>query len=166
MPFEDDRLRIQREKDGTYTAQLPGVWIGRGFPNELEAMEAAEAVVTDRKGSGTLSQRGQFARFQDQYEELLRRQDELKGKMEALAAEMEALAAEMKGGIPDAQAVIDAGYDAIEAFDFDNRYTRKHGRPTLVFVTPWDKDRNGTVEQGEFEFCYGWGRYNMPESEG
>ena len=159
MPFKDDRLRIQREKDGTYSAQLPGVWVGRGFVNELEAMAAAEKAIEDRKGSGTLSQRGQFAHFQDQYTELLRRQEELRVKMSALAEQM-------KGGIPDSQAVIDAGYDAIEAFDFDNRFTRKHGRPTLVFVTPWDRDRDGHVEFGEFEFCYGWGRYNMPESEG
>lgn len=154
MPFEDDRLRMQREGNGKYTVQLPGVWVGRGFSNEQEAMHRAEGILNGLKRSGTPTQRAQQEALKNEMEDLLVRQN-------VLAKQIVALEAAMEDGISDAQAVIDAGYDAIEAFEFDNRHTRKHGKPNLVFVTPWDKDRDGEVEFGEFEFCYGWGRYNI-----
>jgi len=159
MPFEDDRLRMQREKDGTYTVQLPGIWVEREYGSPQTAMKVAEAHLNSRESSDNQLRKAKLAGMQKERRDLLALLDTVNDKILEAQHKMESYAS-------DSEALIDAGFDAIEAFDFDNRFTKKYGKPTLVFVTPWDTDRDGVVEHGEFEICYGWGRYNMPESEG
>jgi len=159
MPFEKDRFRMQREEDGTYTAQLPCIWTRGGYVMPVTGMDATKAKLDGISESSRLTLSVELDSLEQEKADVL----EL---LKTIADRIQVCHEKLDSDDSDIDELIDAGYDAIEAFDFDNRYTKKHGQPTLVFVTPWDKDRDGKVEFGEFEICYGWGRYNMPESEG
>lgn len=158
MPFKDDRLRMQREQDGTYSVQLPGIWVEHNYPTASAAMFAAECVLTKGLKTHCEAQSEELKVLQKQRSDIEASLSTVKSKIAKLELEIESRAPGK-----DIIAVIDGGYDAVQHYDLDNRYTRKYGPPINVFVTPWDKDRDGLVELGEFVVCYGWSRFHMPD---
>lgn len=154
MPFEDDRLRMQRQEDGTFSAQLPGKWVGHGYSTASKAMNDVDTEIT----------RGDNGEQIRKFAELNRELKELNQRRAAVKTEMFGLKEEINKRKSDSNDLIDAGWDMIELFDIDTRYTRRLGKPINVYVTPWDKNRDGVIGLGEFEICYGWSRYKMPEA--
>ena len=156
MPYEKDRLRFQRELDDTYSVHVPGEWVAKQFPSPEAAMRAAQTVLQDASTPETgelLQQRAEYILEADSFRSQLATLEKAISSIDADLRELES----------DADDVIDAGYDAIELFKIENRYTRRFGPPINVAVTPYDKDRDGVVAIGEFAVMMGWSRYRMVE---
>jgi len=160
MPYEADRLRMQREADDRYSVQIPGSWCKHGYTTPKLAMDDAARVI--RTGVADNPER---ARLNEELKVMLGISESLQERLaatESAICDIEEDILKLPTG--DSQELIAVGYDAIRAFDLDRGYYyERFGKPLNIAVTPYDKNRDGTVSYGEFEFMYGWNRYQMKE---
>ena len=162
MPYKDDRLRMQREADGRYSVQLPGGWCKHGYGTPSLAMNAAAKVIRT-----SVADNPERARLNEELKVMLGVRESLKERLvatESAISDIEDDMALLHAG--DSEELIAVGYDAIRAFDLDHGYYyERFGKPINIAVTPYDKNRDGVISYGEFEFMYGWNRYPMKEVE-
>ena len=160
MPYELDRLRMQREEDGTYSVQIPGLWVDSGYISPASAMREAEEILRNSTANDP-----EIAKLQEERKKLVAESDALRERLmilERAISSTDADIAELENE-NDIDPLIAAGYDAIKLFDMDNFFTARYGKVINVSITPYDINRDGAVESGEFGFSFGWYRYKMKE---
>lgn len=158
MPYELDKLRAQREEDGTYSIQIPPSWVSKGYLSPKSAMEAAEVELRKQVAP-------EIAKLREERKELVDEVDELRKRLtilESAISSMDSDIAELEKE-NDIAPLLAAGYDVIKLFEMDNFFTERYGKVVNVSVTPYDMNRDGVVAAGEFGFSFGWCRYKMEE---